>query len=106
MEFFNEFSAEFGSTPLGQQYPPPYEGIARYVNSCSTEFSPLVVGGLEPFIKMPIPTKREVAVQLRYQYLRYREIDRAIHALERLQRIREEDPLGGKLLRKKPGTAA
>ena len=57
-------------------------------------------------MSIPIPTKRDVAVQLRYQYLRYQQIDRAINALERLQQIRETAAMEGKPVRKRPGKAA
>jgi hypothetical protein len=54
----------------------------------------------------PIPQKRELAEQLRYQYVRYRQIDRAINALERLQRMREKGSQDGKPARKRAGKAA
>ena len=57
---------------------------------------------------MQIPTRRERAIfkELRYLYLRQREIDRAVQALERLQRLRETGIMGGKPSHPKAGRAA
>ncbi|SPF41223.1 hypothetical protein SBA4_2670012 [Candidatus Sulfopaludibacter sp. SbA4] len=56
-------------------------------------------------MRAPI-SKRDAAEQLRYHYLYYRQIDRTIKALERLQRIQETETAAARALRKRAGKAA
>ena len=57
-------------------------------------------------MSVPIFTQRDIAEQLRYHYMCYRQIDQTIKALERFQRLRETETPAAKAIRRKSRRAA
>lgn len=57
-------------------------------------------------MNVPCTKRRDVVAELQYQYWRYREIDRTIKALERVQRMRQSDSSALRALRRRADRAA